>query len=404
MEHAHLDRRIVLRKKEDRRIAAGHPWVFSNEIENIVGKPGPGDVVEIQTAGGRTLGIGFYHPHSLIAVRLLSVRIEAIDQAFFRKRIARALRLREQIYPGSALYRLVHGESDFLPGLIIDRFADVCVLQTFSYGMDARQTTICDVLEELLHPRAIVERNESPLRSLETLPERRGTLRGEPGPVEVEEHGIRYSLHPLQGQKTGFFLDQRENRLLTQTYSRGAQVLDCFCNVGGFALNAARGGAASVLAIDVSEEEIQRGRRNAELNGITTITFETGDVFDRLRSLREEDRRFDLIILDPPSFTRSRKNVPAAKRGYRELHEGAFRLLRPDGLLITSSCSHHIEPDTFLQVIQDAALRCGRGLQTLDWRGAAPDHPTLPPVPETRYLKLGVFRALELFTTEKELP
>ncbi len=404
MTHAHLDRRLVLRKKEDHRIAGGHPWIFSNEIQSIEGSPGPGDVVEIQNAGGRTLGVGMYSPHSLIAARLLSVHIEEIDGAFFRKRIARALRLREQIYPGSPVYRLVHGESDFLPGLIVDRFADVCVLQTSAYGMDIRQNAICDALEDLLHPRSIVERNESPLRALESLPERRGALRGEPGPVEIEEHGIRYSLHPLEGQKTGFFLDQSENRLLTRRYSRGARVLDCFCNDGGFALNAARGGAASVLAIDVSEEETRRGARNAERNGITTVTFETGDVFARLRSLRESDERFDLVILDPPSFTRTRKNVPAAKRGYRELHEGALRILRPDGFLISASCSHHIEPETFLQVIHDAASRCGRSLQILDWRGAAPDHPTLPAVPETRYLKLGVFRALELLTKEKELP
>lgn len=400
----HLEHRIVLRKKEDHRITAGHPWVFSNEIETIEGGPGPGDVVEVQNAGGRTLGVGFYQPHSLIAVRLLSSHIEAIDPPFLRNRIARALRLREQIYHDSSVYRLVHGESDFLPGLVIDRFQNVCVIQTFSFGMDARQNVICDALEELLHPRSIVERNESPLRALESLPERRGTLRGEAGPVEIEEHGIRYSLHPLEGQKTGFFLDQRENRLLAQRYSRGARVLDCFCNDGGFALNAARGGATAVLAIDASEEETRRGERNAHLNGITTVTFETNDVFTRLRSLREKDERFDLIILDPPSFTRSRKNVPAAKRGYRELHEGALRLLRPDGLLITSSCSHHIEPETFMQVIQDAAFRCGRSLQTLDWRGAGPDHPTLPAVPETRYLKLGVFRALDVFTTKKELP
>jgi 23S rRNA (cytosine1962-C5)-methyltransferase len=401
MPHAHLDLRVVLRKKEDHRITAGHPWVFSNEIEKIEGSPAPGDVVEVAAAGGRTLGIGFYHPRSLIAVRILSSQVEPIDLEFFRKRIGRALSLRARVYRDSALYRLVHGESDFLPGLIVDRFADCCVLQTVSYGMDRRQDTICDALEGLLHPGCIIERNESPLRALESLPERQGVLRGEPRPVEIEEHGIRYCLHPLKGQKTGFFLDQRENRFLTRRYSRDATVLDCFCNDGGFALNAARGGAASVLAIDASGEETERGTRNAELNGITTVTFETADVFARLRALREEGNRFDLIILDPPSFTRSRKNVPAAKRGYRELHEGALRILRPDGFLITASCSHHIEPRTFLEVIQDAAFRCGRSLQLLDWRGAAPDHPTLPGVPETQYLKLGVFRSVELFTTEK---
>ncbi len=401
MGNPHLDHRIVLRKKEEHRITAGHPWVFSNEIASVQGSPGPGDVVEVQNAGGRTLGIGFYHPHSLIAVRLLSPQLEEINPEFFRRRIVRALSLRERTYRDSAVYRLVNGESDFLPGLIIDRFRDLFVLQTFSYGMDRRQGELCDVLEDLLHPRCIVERNESPLRALESLPERRGVLRGEPAPVEIEEHGIRYTLNPLEGQKTGFFLDQRENRLLARRYSQGARVLDCFCNDGGFALNAARGGASSVLALDVSAEEIRRASTNAELNAITTVRFETADVFERLRSLREEGARFDLIILDPPSFTRSRKNVPAAKRGYRELHESALRILDADALLITASCSHHIEPETFLQVIQDAAFRCGRSLQILDWRGAAPDHPVLPAAPETRYLKLGVFRVLETFTREK---
>ena len=403
MTNSHLEYRIVLRKKEDHRITAGHPWVFSNEIATVHGSPGPGSIVEVQNAGGRTLGIGLYHPHSLIAVRLLSMHIEDINLEFFRRRIAQALSLRVRIYQDSSVYRLVHGESDFLPGLIVDRFNDICVIQTFSYGMDMRQTELCDALDGLLHPRCIVERNESPLRALEALPERRSVLRGEPGPVEIEEHGIRYALHPLEGQKTGFFLDQRENRLLARRYSRGARVLDCFCNDGGFALNAARGGATSVLALDVSGEETRRAARNAELNGITTVQFETADVFERLRSLREVGARFDLVILDPPSFTRNRKNVPAAKRGYRELHEGALRLLDTDGLLITASCSHHIEPDTFLQVIQDAAFRCGRSLQMIDWRGAAPDHPVLPAAPETRYLKLGVFRALESFNREKEI-
>jgi 23S rRNA (cytosine1962-C5)-methyltransferase len=404
MANSHLDNRIVLKKKEDHRISAGHPWVFSNEIATVHGNPGPGDIVELQNAGGKTLGIGLYHPHSLIAVRLLSTRIEEIDLTFFQRRISLALSLRRRTYHDSTFYRLVHGESDYLPGLIIDRFDDTCVIQTLSYGMDRRQTTICDALDDVLHPRCIVERNESPLRTLESLPERRGVLRGEPGTVEIVEHGIRYVLHPLEGQKTGFFLDQRENRLLAQRYSLGARVLDCFCNDGGFALNAARGGAASVLAIDASAEETDRASRNAALNRITTVTFETADVFARLRSLREEGSRFDLIILDPPSFTRSRKHVPAAKRGYRELHEGALRLLQPDGLLITASCSHHIEPETFMQVVQDAALRCGRLLQIVDWRGAGPDHPTLPAVPETRYLKLGVFRAFELLNREKGTP
>ena len=199
-------------------------------------------------------------------------------------------------------------------------------------------------------------------------------------------------MHPLEGQKTGFFLDQRENRLLARRYCATGRVLDCFCNDGGFALNAAVGGASAVLAIDASAEEIRRATDNAALNGIGAVTFETGDVFLRLKALQEAGEKFHSVILDPPSFTRSRTAVPAAKRGYRELHERAFRLLRSGGFLLTSSCSHHIDAETFLEVINESAWRCGRRLQMLDWRGAAPDHPTIPGVPETTYLKMGVFR------------
>jgi 23S rRNA (cytosine1962-C5)-methyltransferase len=246
----------------------------------------------------------------------------------------------------------------------------------------------------MFHPSCIVERNESPLRALESLPVRKGLLRGAAREMIIEEFGLRFAIHPLEGQKTGFFLDQRENRFLARRYCPGARVLDCFCNDGGFALNAVRGGAKEVLALDASEEEIRRARRNAELNQIDSITFTPGDVFETLERLQATGERFDVVILDPPSFTRNKKSVPSAKRGYRELHTRAFRVLHPGGMLLTSSCSHHIVEETFLEVIQEAARRGGRTLQMLDWRGAAPDHPTLPGVEETRYLKFGVFRVL----------
>jgi 23S rRNA (cytosine1962-C5)-methyltransferase len=391
MTHPHLDKRIILKKNEERRILAGHPWVFSNEIRETYGSPAAGDVVELMQASGATVGIGLYHPHSLIALRLLGETLEEIDQQFFFRRLARALKVRATLFPGATCYRLVHGEADFLPGLIVDRYNDYLAVQTLSLGMDLRLPMICEALEQLLHPAAIVERNESPLRLLEQLPQEKGILRGSVQPITIEEHGLRYTVDILEGQKTGFFLDQRENRAAAAHYCRSGAVLDCFCNDGGFALNAARGGASSVLALDASADAVARARANAALNGLTTIAFEQADVFERLDSLAAEGRRFDAVILDPPSFTRTKKNVQPAKQGYRDLHRKALALLQSGGILFTASCSHHIEPEVFLAIVDQTARKAGKRLQLLEWRGAAPDHPTLPAVPETKYLKVGVF-------------
>jgi 23S rRNA (cytosine1962-C5)-methyltransferase len=392
MTHPHLAKQIVLRKNEERRVVAGHPWVFSNEIRESKGDPQAGDVVELLAASGLTLGVGLYNPHSLIAFRLLSPALEEIGEDFFRRAISAALVLRSRLYGEATTYRLIHGEGDFLSGLVVDRYEEYLSLQTFSCGMDIRLPLICDVLESMFHPRGIVERNESPLRSLENLPARKGILRGSIAPVTFLEHGLSYTVDLLEGQKTGFFLDQRENRASIRRFSRNARVLDCFCNDGGFALNAAQAGALSVLGIDSSGEAILRAKENARRNAISVATFEQDDVFQRLQTISSTGEQFDLIVLDPPSFTRSRKNVQSAKKGYRDLHESAFRTLRKDGMLLTASCSHHIEPDVFLNIVNDSARRVGKSIQLLDWRGAAPDHPTLPGVPETRYLKFGIFR------------
>jgi len=383
---------IRLKPKEDLRIRSGHPWVFSNEIGTISGTPAAGDVVPVLSSGGALLGIGLYNPHSLIAARLLSPYEETVDTTFFRKRLQRALELRTTLYPGSTVYRLVHGESDALPGLIVDRFNDLLVVQTHSSGMDLRLQQICDVLEDLLHPSGIIERNESPLRELEHLPVRKGTLRGSPGSTVIEEHGLAYEVDPLEGQKTGFFLDQRENRYLVRRYCHGARVLDCFCNDGGFALNAAAAGAASVLGVDSSTDAVARATANAARNNLQQVRFLESDVFEALSSLGERGEKFGTIILDPPSFTRSKKNVQTARRGYRELHAGALKVLEKGGFLATASCSHHILPEVFLEEVVQTGKKMGKTLQLLEWRGAAPDHPTLPQVPETRYLKFGVFR------------
>jgi 23S rRNA (cytosine1962-C5)-methyltransferase len=386
----HLTLQTVLRKNEERRLLAGHPWVFSNEIEEVRGIPAAGDVVEILSRSGKILGIGFYNPHSLIAVRRLSPHITRVDGEFFRARLARALELRTRCFPGATSYRLVHGESDGLPGLIVDRYNEYLCVQVFSCGMERHLQEICDRLEELLHPAGIVERNDTPLRELESLPRREGILRGTAGTTIHSEEGVRFTVDPLQGQKTGFFLDQRENRLAFRRFCAGIDVLDAFCNDGGFALHAAAAGAASVLGIDISEEAVTRARANAALNSASTVLFEKADVFAALESMAAEGRKFDAIVLDPPSFTRSRKNVAAARRGYRDLNMAALRVLNRGGILLSASCSHHITAETFRETLAEAGRRAGRDLQLLDWRGAAPDHPVLPQVPETEYLKCAI--------------
>ena len=394
MSLPHLKKQIILKKNEERRILSGHPWAFSNEIRETKGEPAPGDVVELLAASGLTLGIGLYNPHSLIAFRLLSTQIEEVGLDFFQRRIERALALRKAIYPDSTSFRLVHGEGDHLPGLVVDKYNDYLVVQTFSYGMDTRLNNICDVLESLLHPAGIIERNESSMRLLEQLPQEKGVLRGTINPTVVVEHEIHYTVDILEGQKTGFFLDQRENRAAIQRYCRRARVLDCFCNDGGFALNASRGGAEDVIGVDASQDAVQRASNNAQLNHIGNVKFEKADAFEKLKQLHSAGTTFDVVVLDPPSFAKSKKSVPAARKGYRELNAEALRLVKEGGILATASCSHHIEPDVFLDTVDETARKNGRQLQLLEWRGAAPDHPTLPAVPETRYLKFGIFRVM----------
>jgi 23S rRNA (cytosine1962-C5)-methyltransferase len=394
MSLPHLKKQIILKKNEERRILSGHPWAFSNEIRETKGEPALGEVVELLAANGLTLGIGLYNPHSLIAFRLLSTHIEEIGFDFFHGRIEQALALRKKIYPDSTSYRLVHGEGDFLPGLIVDKYNDYLVVQTFSYGMDTRLDMICDVLDSLLKPAGIIERNESPMRLLEKLPQEKGILRGTSSPTVISEHGIQYTVDMIDGQKTGFFLDQRENRAAMRRYCTDARVLDCFCNDGGFALNASHGGASAVIGVDVSADAVQRAQNNAQLSQIGNVQFEKADAFEKLRQLRSTGTMFDVVVLDPPSFAKSRKHVPTARKGYKELNEEALRVVKAGGILATASCSHHIDPEVFLEIVDDTARKNGRALQLLEWRGAAPDHPTLPAVPETRYLKFGIFRVM----------
>ncbi len=388
-------KRVILRKGGDRRVLKGHLWVFSNEIKEIRGNPKIGDVVEVYRFNGEFLGIGFFNPHSLISVRLLSNEKIEIDFDFFKGRILNAYRYRKLIYPDSETFRLVHGEGDLLPGLVIDKYGEFISVQTFSYGMDMRLNLICDVLEEIFKPVGIVERNESPLRELEGLENRKGILRGKVEETIFDEEGVRFKIDLLSGQKTGFYLDQRENRKALRKFATGKRVLDCFTNEGGFALHCAFARAESVVGIDVSETAIKKAWENAKLNNFKNVEFEVADVFDKLREFLSKGEKFDLIILDPPSFTKSKKNVKSALAGYREINSTAMKILKPGGILATASCSHHIDDEMFMNVIIESSILAKRKLRLIEWRGASPDHVVLPTMPETKYLKFGIFQLID---------
>jgi 23S rRNA (cytosine1962-C5)-methyltransferase len=384
-----MKNQIVLKKNEEHRIAAGHQWVFSNEIASLRGTPDTGDIIELLRHDQKFLGLGFYHPHSLIAFRFLTPEPEEIGFRFFERRIQEALALRQKLYPGAETFRLVHGESDFLPGLIIDKYNEFISIQILSAGMEKQTECICDVLETLFHPKAIVARNDAAIRALEELPLEKKVLRGNTG-ITIIEDGMKFEVDVLNGQKTGFFLDQRENRKAIHRYAIGGAVLDCFCNEGGFALHAVSAKAASVRGIDISETAIAKAKVNARLNS-AAVEFEIGDVSETLKSLAEKNKKFDMLILDPPSFTKSKKNIPAALRGYKEINAAAMRLVNSGGYLVTASCSHHITEEGFLSAIEQAAVKAKRFVQLLEFGGAAPDHPVIPAMPETKYLKFAIF-------------
>lgn len=390
----HMENQIILKKREDGRLLAGHQWIFSNEIASVNGSPQAGDVVGILNHDRRLLGLGFFNPHSLIAVRFLTSEQKEISKEFFERRITDALMLRRKLFPESETYRLVNGESDYLPGLIIDKYNEYLSIQTLSSGMDRRLDQICDALESLLHPKAIVERNDTPIRTLEHLEEKKGTLRGIAEHTIVSEHGAKFNVDLMKGQKTGFFLDQRENRKAVRHHVRSGDVLDCFCNEGGFSINASLGEARKVTGIDISETAVERARVNSVINQRENIDFIQGDVFELLKKYSADGKRFDAVILDPPSFTRSRKNVKSALKGYKTINGLALAIINAGGFLFTASCSHHITEEAFLETVEESSRKSGRKLRLLEFSGASPDHPVLVSMPETKYLKFAVFSVL----------
>ncbi|MBV9768507.1 MAG: class I SAM-dependent rRNA methyltransferase [Bryobacterales bacterium] len=375
------------------RIASGHPWIFSSDVLDR-GQAAAGDVVVVTDPSGAALGTAHYSDSSQISLRLLTFgRVETVDRAFYLRRIAAAEAHRQRVVTNSEAYRLVHGEGDQLPGLVIDRYGDYFTLQTLDQGMDRVKAEIASCLQELFAPKGIAERNDVAVRKREALPLLSGLLAGEvPEIVAIGMNGLKFNADLLHGQKTGIFLDQRENYLAAARYARG-RTLDCFTSTGGFALHlAAR--CESVEAVDSSEASLRVARMNCQANGIINVELREADVFELLTGYATARRRFDMIVLDPPAFAKSRQSLAAATRGYREINRRGLELLDPGGILVTCSCSHHLSEAALLEIVANASLDTGRKLRVLERRMQGQDHPVLLTVPETLYLKCLILEVI----------
>jgi 23S rRNA (cytosine1962-C5)-methyltransferase len=374
-----------------RRAEAGHPWIFSNEIAMDTAAKGlaPGTLVTLWRSDERPLGVAMFNPHTLLAARLLDRdAARPIGKRFFVRHLERALRLRERLYR-APYCRLVHAEADGLPGLVIDRFGAVLVVQANAAGIDRLMPPILDALHQVLMPAAIVLRNDSPARTLEGLPAETRVAAGHiDGPVPLQENGAVYEADVLAGQKTGWFFDQRDNRAFIAGLAGGARVLDLYCYSGGFAISAACGNAAAVLGIDRSEPALALAEAAARRSGVAErCTFRRGEVFAEAATMAAAGERFDIVIADPPPFARSKRDVGAALRGYRKLARLAAQLTAPGGFLFLASCSHNVEAADFAEVVRRGLADAGRGARILRTSGASPDHPVHPALPETAYLK-----------------
>lgn len=384
---------VVLRRGKQHQVENGHPWIYNTEVDHIEGSVEPGGLVDVVNHRNFYIGRGYINPRSKILVRLLTRVAEPIDRAFFRDRLLRAWHYRQKVVKEPEYCRLVFSEGDFLPGLIIDRFGGHFVLQTLALGMDRYKDLIVELLVELFHPISIYERNDVPVRRLEGMPITKGLLYGEhpPALVPVLENGLKMVADPVNGQKTGFFYDQRENRASLAPFFPGATVLDCFCHTGSFSIHAAAYGAKDVLAVDISADALAVAKCNAEANGVADrCRFEEANAFNLLRDYSDAGRQFDVVILDPPAFTKSRSTLEAAARGYKEINLRGLKLTKPGGILVTCSCSYHMDADLFLAIVLDAARDTKKTVRQIEYRTQAKDHPILPASPETQYLKFLV--------------
>ena len=383
---------IKVNRKAANRVASGHPWIFSSDVTER-DHAAPGSVVKVIDPQRRALGMAHYSSTSQICLRLLSREIGEIGPEFFARRIAEADAHRRLVVHGTDAYRVVHGEGDRLPALIVDRYADYLVIQTLDQGMDAAKDWIVTALVDRFSPRGIVARNDAAVRRHEQLPLETGVISGEAPPeLTVRMNGLSFRADLLEGQKTGIFLDQRENYTAAARYAKG-KALDCFTSAGGFALHMAAN-CESVEAVDSSATALAAAEANRKANGIANIEFREADVFEVLAGYASARREFATVVLDPPAFAKSRRNLEPAARGYKEINLRALRLLGPGGILITCSCSHHVSEAMLLEIVAEAALDAGRELRVLERRTQAQDHPILLTVPETCYLKCLILQVI----------
>lgn len=403
-------KQVTISKRAELAAKGGHPWIYGSEIDAAEDGISAGDIVRVVSKKGKFIGSGFYNPASKITVRLISTNAnDTFDAAFWKRRAAYAVDYRLQVMreEDRDCMRLIFGEADSLPGLTVDRFGDILSVQVLSLGMERVKAAVLDGLIEVLRERGLAvscvyERNDVKIRGLEGMEEYKGFYRSalldpaaEKTAAEIGENGIRYTVDVENGQKTGFFLDQKFNRLAAASIARGRHVLDCFTHTGAFALNAARGGAADVTALDISEEAVAMTAHNAELNGLTNVKAVCADVFDYLTALdKAHDRTYDYIILDPPAFTKAIGTVHAAFRGYKEINYRAMKILPRGGYLATCSCSHFMGEELFVKMLKEAAHDAGVSLRQIEARQQSPDHPILMTVPETYYLKFFLFQVV----------
>ena len=388
--------RIILKRGKEKPVLRGHPWVFSGAVARVEGEVSPGEVGEVYSQGGQFLGRGHINPRSQIIVRFLTQKKDELGEEFFRGRISRAVVLRKDWSRGKTnAYRVINGEGDFLPGLIAERYGETLVFQCLTAGMDRLKEMLINLLVKELRPQSIYERSDVATRNEEGLAESNGLLYGKDVPewIEIEEHGCRFRVNVKKGQKTGFYLDQRENRFSLRELSKGKKILDCFSYTGAFSIQAASGSAKEVTLIDSSEEALAIAEQHFRLNRLEKVPHRLirGDVFEIMRGL---EPGYDIVILDPPPFAKKKGHLPGASRGYKDLNLWAFRLLNKEGLLFTFSCSHHMSWDLFQKIVFSAALDSGRSVQLIGRMGHPWDHPINICHPEGEYLKGLICRVL----------
>lgn len=394
---------VTLKKGGGRTLKCGGPWVYDNEVESVAGNFSDGDIVLVHDFDGYPLGRGFVNRKSKLLVRMMTRnKDQEVDEAFIRMRVREAWEYRKQVMDDIGSCRVIFGEADFLPGIVVDKLSDVLVVQSLALGIDRFKFLIVEALKELMAEDGILirgayERSDAKVREQEGMERTKGFL-GEPFEtrVEIKENGVRYLVDVAEGQKTGFFLDQKYNRRAIQRFCPGREVLDCFTHTGSFALNAGLAGAAHVLGVDASAGGVALARENAALNGLSDrVEFECADVFELLPRLEQEGKKFDLVILDPPAFTKSRNSVKNAVKGYREINLRAMKLVKDGGYLATCSCSHFMDYELFTKTIGQAARNVHKRLRQVEYRTQAPDHPILWAAEESYYLKFYIFQVCE---------